>query len=736
MSTVIKDLGAVSAYAYAVEKGYTGTEAEFAELMADYAAVGQRAEDAAESALNSKTAAQTAATTATNKASEATTAATTATTKAGEASTSASTATSAKDTAVSASQTATTKAGEATTAAATATSAKTDAVAANTAAQSAKTAAQTAQTGAETAAASVEASAEQIATNAEDISQLKSELTSLDEAIKTINVLPAVQNQNGKYCTISGGNRKISSIANNNVMSFDISNYAGQNIIISSKLLSTTYNMLYVVYDSSNVALDYHSETNVTSYTDYVITVPSNAYRIDVNYDASESCEVKLYEYNKKIDISRFNSIIPNEKYNNTFTNTTVNTTGVISASTTSLTCGMISIPKNSLFSISISGDYHVRILEWETVGETYTGDSSTLYSDFEYVAQYGHQCIIIARNDGGTISTSEAENIEIKIQSVSKMIADSAATVIGSVPYLSASGDTSDRSADITNYLVANGFVMLGKGNFYINSTITMPEHSKIIGSGRDTILIVNASLNTAIILSGDNEVASLTMEGQSNSKPSSVGGRHALSLTAQDKSNNIHDCVIKGFQGCAIYVYNTYSATLIGVTISNCLFYYDGCGVYLGQRSEWNGVANCNFNDCNTGIFCIGGNNRITGCAITRCTNAVDMRSSSTTNNNGHSSFSNLNICHNSHAIRAQNIVNGSVFQGCQIFFGDVSLTDCVAIMIIGSELGTDASVSASGGSGNRLSNCIFMIASPTVSGVSVNDCTLYDGTDFVLP
>lgn len=46
MSTVVKDLGAVSAYAYAVEQGYTGTEAEYAELMADYAEVGQRAQDA------------------------------------------------------------------------------------------------------------------------------------------------------------------------------------------------------------------------------------------------------------------------------------------------------------------------------------------------------------------------------------------------------------------------------------------------------------------------------------------------------------------------------------------------------------------------------------------------------------------------------------------------------------------------------------------------------------------
>lgn len=48
MSEVVrKNLGAVTAYKYAVSKGYTGTEEEFAELMASYATV---AEEAAESA--------------------------------------------------------------------------------------------------------------------------------------------------------------------------------------------------------------------------------------------------------------------------------------------------------------------------------------------------------------------------------------------------------------------------------------------------------------------------------------------------------------------------------------------------------------------------------------------------------------------------------------------------------------------------------------------------------------
>lgn len=71
-------LGDVSAYAYAVSKGYTGTEDEFAQLMADYAAVGDRAEEAATEAAASATAAAGSATTATEAATTASGAATTA----------------------------------------------------------------------------------------------------------------------------------------------------------------------------------------------------------------------------------------------------------------------------------------------------------------------------------------------------------------------------------------------------------------------------------------------------------------------------------------------------------------------------------------------------------------------------------------------------------------------------------------------------------------------------------
>ena len=184
---ITQDLGIATAYGYAKSKGYTGTEAEFAELMASYASVAQSAAASATAAAGSATSAASSASTASAAASTATTkaseASTSATNAAGSASSAASSASAASGSATSAAASATTasgKASEATTAATTATTAKTDAVTAKTAAETAQTAAETAQGKAETAqeaaedaAESVSASAAQIATNTSDISDLK-----------------------------------------------------------------------------------------------------------------------------------------------------------------------------------------------------------------------------------------------------------------------------------------------------------------------------------------------------------------------------------------------------------------------------------------------------------------------------------------------------------------------------------------------------------------------------------
>lgn len=183
MSTITKDLGVVTAYGYAVSKGYTGTEEEFAELMASYATVAEQAaqsaetaEEAAEAAAQAVLDANAAKTAAQAAQSAAESASTTATNAATSASNSATSAASSASTASTAATTATGKATEAAASATSASESATDANAAKTAAQTAQGEAEAAQEAAENAAESVTASAEQITQNKNDIADLKDDV--------------------------------------------------------------------------------------------------------------------------------------------------------------------------------------------------------------------------------------------------------------------------------------------------------------------------------------------------------------------------------------------------------------------------------------------------------------------------------------------------------------------------------------------------------------------------------
>lgn len=212
MATIVKDLGAVTAYAYAKEKGYTGTEDEFAELMASYADVAEQASESAAQAGASATAAEQAKAEAVLSASAAASSASTASTKASEAASSASSAAGSANTATTkaneASTSATNAASSASAAATSATNAGASATAAAssaTAASNAQTAAETAQgkaedaqTAAEDAAASVSASAAQITQNTEDVADLKSSLIDSDAPIdKQVNWINAYIDSTG-----------------------------------------------------------------------------------------------------------------------------------------------------------------------------------------------------------------------------------------------------------------------------------------------------------------------------------------------------------------------------------------------------------------------------------------------------------------------------------------------------------------------------------------------------------
>ena len=200
---ITKDLGAVSAYAYAVEQGYQGTEEEFAELMARQATVAEEAAASADAAAESASEAQASAEQAEQSAQSisgdverAEQAATTATGKATEAATSATTANGAAQTATGkaaqAEQSATAAANSASAAATSASNAASSA----TAAQTAQTAAETAQGKAEDAQAAAEAAAQSVSESATQIAKNTDNFASAFSASTTYAI--------GDYCIHEG----------------------------------------------------------------------------------------------------------------------------------------------------------------------------------------------------------------------------------------------------------------------------------------------------------------------------------------------------------------------------------------------------------------------------------------------------------------------------------------------------------------------------------------------------
>lgn len=203
MGTIVKDLGAVSAYAYAVEQGYTGTEQEYAELMASYATVAEAAEASAQAAAGSASDASGSAAQAGQSATNAASSASAAASSASQAQTAAGAAAQSK---TDAAASATAAAGSASEAALSATqaansaqsanSSASDADAAKQGAEAAQAAAETAQgkaevaqgkaeeaqSAAENAAQGVQSGLEQIETNRQDIEVLTARVGSLEDA--------------------------------------------------------------------------------------------------------------------------------------------------------------------------------------------------------------------------------------------------------------------------------------------------------------------------------------------------------------------------------------------------------------------------------------------------------------------------------------------------------------------------------------------------------------------------
>ena len=231
--------------------------------------------------------------------------------------------------------------------------------------------------------------------------------------------------------------------------------------------------------------------------------------------------------------------------------------------------------------------------------------------------------------------------------------------------------GDTTDRSAELTSALATKKAILFSEGDFYFDSTVTIPDDSLIIGCGSTSVIRPASGLNGYIFDVGNSvTIENIKFNGGETTKPTTPGITGAITFTSKSRPLKISNVEFIGFDNNAIYVKNVGYGHLTSLQIVNCYFRYNWIGVYLDDKGEFCLISNSNFLDCGMGAFIGGGNNHFDNCGFNRNTYGVNIDGSVSTNN-GHGLISNCSFKHNtSLGMRIKDVSYGESVVNCMFF------------------------------------------------------------------
>lgn len=270
----------------------------------------------------------------------------------------------------------------------------------------------------------------------------------------------------------------------------------------------------------------------------------------------------------------------------------------------------------------------------------------------------------------------------------------------------LKSTNDTTNRTTEIVNELTNNGICYLGSGNFYITG-IDMPANTEIIGQGNTTKIILDSSVASgyAIKMNTNCIVKDLTIDGGSNTISSAVGTRNGITWLGTTVTNTspmngkIENCNILNFSGYGISCKNTSQGTVNFISANT--IYIENCNAGIGtEDSEFNKFTAVRTYNCYYGCLNQGGNNTFVQCDFSKCTTGFVINNENLTySNNGHGSAISCIFNHMDNNTGTAIIVNrtghGFTFSGCQIFFGNIEITNAQGIIFEGCIFGQDINI-----------------------------------------
>ena len=321
--------------------------------------------------------------------------------------------------------------------------------------------------------------------------------------------------------------------------------------------------------------------------------------------------------------------------------------------------------------------------------------------------------------------------------------------------PFLTPTGDTTDRADEIEAMLTSNGICNLAPGDYYV-SNIEMPDESVLKGSGigKTKIYMIAGATGSCVKLGSKCGVSEMSLYGQDTDNHGSNNERHGIGWVGTFVSESdpgtypLHSYVsglyIEGFAGGGIYCTNTSMRLLSGLQASNVMIIGCWAGVYIKKYSEFSQFTNIKANTCTYGCINNGGNNVFANCNFSGNVTALLMDdTNSQSPNNSHGSYVGCVFDHSGsnegYAMTLIGLDSGEMFVGCQIFYGKTSISECLGIRFVGCNYGRKTGITVADSYAVCWDSCQFREATDTPltqsgsTGVKFRTCMLYDGTDF---
>jgi len=251
----------------------------------------------------------------------------------------------------------------------------------------------------------------------------------------------------------------------------------------------------------------------------------------------------------------------------------------------------------------------------------------------------------------------------------------------------------------DLQTFVTNNRVVLLGEGTYTINSSLTIPNGTSLVGIPGKTIIscptVTGVSLNmpndvfiSGITFKGAGYVAGTVTNYTTARDKTGIGSISGIKITGQPRRLRIDNCRFMDFKRAGYEIVNAMNDEE-GIKVTNCFASNCYIGFWIGERAEYSQYTNISANSCEIGVYVEAGNTILNGIHADRNKVGVVI-SGYNVGNDSHGTIGSSTMNHNTiYSLMVIDITVGFTFTGCHIWDGKVLVNNSTGFLYTGGAL-----------------------------------------------